>query len=182
MRKLGYSVVSVWEWQKPELSRKKLKRKFIPYPYFIVYDFEALLEKINEQQTEDLTINSKHVPLSVAINDNLTNTPTFLVDKDPEKLIAKFVKELIKRQGGIVEKVEMLFPDFSESFSKNDYQTFGHLPKKVIDNWKSWVKQVPVFGFNSGKYDINMVKNYFVKNLARISDVNVAKKETRICF
>ena len=107
----------------------------------------------------------------------MTNTATFLVDKDPEKLIAKFVKELIKRQGVIVEKIEMVFADFSESFSKNDYQTFGHLPKKVIDNWKSWVKQVPVFGFNSGKYDINMIKNYFVKNLARISDVNVAKKE-----
>ena len=112
----------------------------------------------------------------------MTNTPTFLVDKDPEKLIAKFVKELIKRQGGNFEKVEMLFPDFIESFSKNDYQTFGHLPKKVIDNWKSWVKQVPVFGFNSGKYDINMVKNYFVKNLARISDVNVAKKENTYMF
>ena len=112
----------------------------------------------------------------------MTNTPTFLVDKDPEKLITKFVKELIKRQGGIVEKVEMLFPDFSKSFSKNDYQTFGHLPQKVIDNWKSRVKQVPVFGFNSGKYDINMVKNYFVKNLARISDVNVAKKENTYMF
>ena len=76
----------------------------------------------------------------------------------------------------------MLFPDFSESFSKNDYQTFGHLPKKVIDNWKSWVKQVPVLGFNSGKYDINMVKNYFVNILARISDVNVAKKENTYMF
>ena len=52
-------------------------------------------------------------------------------------------------------------------------------PKKVNNNWKSWVKQVPVFGFNSGKYDINTVKNYFVKNLARISDVNVAKKENK---
>ena len=61
MKKRGYSVASVWECQKPEFSRKKLKKKFIPYPYFIVYDFEALLEKINDQQTEDLTINSKHV-------------------------------------------------------------------------------------------------------------------------
>ena len=56
MKKRGYSVVSVWECQKPEFSRKKLKKKFMPYPYFIVYDFETLLEKINEQQTEDLTI------------------------------------------------------------------------------------------------------------------------------
>ena len=179
MKKLGYSVVSVWECQKPELARKKLKRKFIPYPYFIVYDFEALLEKINEQQTDEyLTINSKHVPLSVAINDSLTNIPTFLVDKDPEKLIAKFVKELIKRQAITAEKVEMLY----RSQEYPDYQTFVHLPKQVIDNWKSWVKQVPVFGFNSGKYDINMIKNYLVKNIASISDGNVAKKENTYMF
>ena len=177
MKKRGYSVVSVWECQKPELSRNKLKKKFVPYPYFIVYDFEAHVEKINEQQTEDLTICSKHVPLSVAVNDNLTNTPTFLVDKDPEKLIAKFVKELIKRQPNNAEKVEMLYlsPEYP------DYKTFVHLPKQVLDNWKSWVKQVPVFGFNSGKYDISMIKNYFVKNLASIS-VTVAKKENRYMF
>ena len=54
MRKLGYSIVSVWECEKPQLKRKRLKRKFIPYPYFIVDDFEALPEKINHQQTEDL--------------------------------------------------------------------------------------------------------------------------------
>ena len=78
MTKLDFSIVSVCECQKHELPRKKLKRKFVPYPYFIVYDFEALLEKINDQQTEDLTINSKHVPLSVAINDNLTIHLLFL--------------------------------------------------------------------------------------------------------
>ena len=57
-----------------------------------------------------------------------------------------------------------------------------HLPKKVKNLWKTWVNQVPVFGFNSGRYDINMIKEYFVKNLAEISNVNVAKKENSYMF
>ena len=48
--------------------------------------------------------------------------------------------------------------------------------------WRNWVNQVPVFGFNSGRYDINMIKEYFVGDLAGISDVNVAKKENSYMF
>ena len=42
---------------------------------------------------------------------------------------------------------------------------------------------VPVIGFNSGKYDLNMVKEYFVKKIAHNKDdkcnedVFAAKKE-----
>ena len=54
--------------------------------------------------------------------------------------------------------------------------------KKEDPIWRNWVNQVPVFGFNSGRYDINMIKEYFVKNLAIISDVNVAKKENSYMF
>ena len=43
-------------------------------------------------QTEELIITSRHVPLSVAINDNLTNEPVFIVDQDPENLVNRFVE------------------------------------------------------------------------------------------
>ena len=51
-----------------------------------------------------------------------------------------------------------------------------NFPKKLAKSYVNWVKQVPVFGFNSGRYDINMIKEYFVENLTSLSDVNVAKK------
>ena len=57
-----------------------------------------------------------------------------------------------------------------------------HLPDKVKNQWDNWVNQVPVFGFNSGRYDLNMIKEYFVGDLAGISDVNVAKKENSYMF
>ena len=39
------------------------------------------------------------------------------------------------------------------------------LPAEVKKEWIQWVDQVPVIGFNSGKYDIYMLKKYFVNKI-----------------
>ena len=176
MKEQEFNLISVWECEKPELKKMRFKKEFRPYPYFIVYDFEAILEKMNETQTEELTITSRHVPVSVAINDNLTNEPVFIVDQDPENLIKSFVEDLKERQKKIAEEVNSLYP----LPKSNDDRV--NLPKNVRNLWKTWVEQVPVFGFNSGSYDINMIKEFFVKDLAEISNVNVAKKGNSYMF
>ena len=173
MKEQGFKLFSVWECEKPELKKMELEKEFRPYPYFIVYDFEALHKKMDEIQTEELVITSRHVPVSVAINDNLTNEPVFIVDQDPGNLINSFMEELKKRQIKIAQMVECLYPQPESDDGKE---------KKEDPIWRNWVNQVPVFGFNSGRYDINMIKEYFVKNLAIISDVNVAKKENSYMF
>ena len=129
---------------------------------------------MDEPQTEELTITSRHVPVSVAINDNLTNEPVFIVDQDPENLINSFMEDLQERQIKIAQVVESLYP---QPESDEDGEE-----KKENTIWRNWVNQVPVFGFNSGRYDINMIKEYFVGDLAIISDVNVAKKENSYMF
>ena len=185
MKEQFFNLVSVWECEKPELKKMRFKKEFRPYPYFIVYDFEALCKKINEPQTEELTITSKHIPVSVAVNDNLTKKPSFIVDEDPENLVKRFVEDLQERQRKIAKKVDSLYPLPGGDEESDDEESGGggvRLPKKVRNLWKTWINQVPVFGFNSGRYDINMVKEYFVKNLAEISDVNVAKKENSYMF
>ena len=45
MKEQGFKLVSVWECEKPELKKMRFKKEFRPYPYFIVYDFEALHKK-----------------------------------------------------------------------------------------------------------------------------------------
>ena len=174
MKEQGFKLISVWECERPELKKMILEKEFRPYPYFIVYDFEALHKKMDEPQTEELTITSRHVPVSVAINDNLTNEPVFIVDQDPENLINSFMEDLQDRQIKIAQMVECLYP---QPESDDDGKE-----KKENPVWRNWVNQVPVFGFNSGRYDINMIKEYFVKNLAEISDVKVAKKENSYMF
>ena len=53
---------------------------------------------------------------------------------------------------------------------------------------RQWVNQVPVIRFNSGKYDFNMVKEYFVKKISYNKDdecnedVFVRRRRMTICF
>ena len=75
------------------------------------------------------------------------------------------------KRKGIVELVER------EKLYPSDFEM---LPVKVQEQWKQWVEQVPVFGFNSGKYDINMIKKYFVKTMG--DKIFVAKKESDYMF
>ena len=194
MKEQGFKIVSVWECEKHELKKKRFCKKFRPYPYFIVYDFEAICQKINEKQTDELTITAKHIPVSVAINDNLTKKPSFIVEEDPKKLAERFVVELLKRAREIEETVWLSNPVLGvyKKFNEDDKgEQYGgylinearvKLSKETAKSYVNWVKQVPVFGFNSGRYDINMIKEYFVKNLTSLSDVNVAKKENSYMF
>ena len=194
MKEQGFKIVSVWECEKPELKKKRFCKKFRPYPYFIVYDFEAICQKINEKQTDELEITAKHIPVSVAINDNLTKKPSFIVEEDPKKLNKKFVVELLKRARQIEETVWLsnpvlgVYKKFNEDDQGEQYggylisEAMVKLSKETAKSYVNWVKQVPVFGFNSGRYDINMIKEYFVENLTSLSDVNVAKKENSYMF
>ena len=194
MKEQGFKIVSVWECEKPELKKKRFCKKFRPYPYFIVYDFEAICQKINEKQTDELTITAKHIPVSVAINDNLTKKPSFIVEEDPKKLAERFVVELLKRAREIEETVWLsnpvlgVYKKFNEDDKGEQYGDYltnearVKLSKETAKSYVNWVKQVPVFGFNSGRYDINMIKEYFVENLTSLSDVNVAKKENSYMF
>ena len=73
VRDLGYNVVSVWESSFPELSTHQLNQGFNAYLHCIVYDFEAVLVKKDLIVISNLTTNSSHIPISVAINDKKAN-------------------------------------------------------------------------------------------------------------
>ena len=178
MKEQHLKIVSVWECEKSEMKKMRFEKKFTPYPFFIVYDFEAIQEKVNIKQTEELTINSKHVPVSVAINDNLTFEPVCIIERHPKILNMKFMGELVKRQKAIADVVRQEYT--KEIHMSKDGRV--HLPIKTQTQLDSWINKVPVFGFNSGRYDLNMIKKYFVGDLTEISDVNVAKKENSYMF
>ena len=65
---------------------------------------------------------------------------------------------------------------------------FKMLPDEVKKQRKQWVNQIPLIGFNSGKYDLNMAKKYFVQNISHSKegecnkDVFAAKKENDYMF
>ena len=57
------------------------------------------------------------------------------------------------------------------------------LPKKQQQKIQDWCTQMPVLGFNSGKYDLNLIKQYFIEKLAdTCTKVKVATQGTKTMF
>ena len=50
----------------------RFEKTFRLYPHFIVYDFEAKLVLLNEHPTDDLTYLSRHIEISVAVHETLS--------------------------------------------------------------------------------------------------------------
>ena len=109
----------------------------------------------------------------------MSKEPEYLVDENPERLIKRFIEVLTENQETIVADVLKQHPYPSD---------FQMLPGEVKKQWKQWVTQVPVIGFNSGKYDLNLVKEYLVNKISYNKegkcneDVFVAKKENDYMF
>jgi len=170
----GYNLVKVGECEEPEKSNMFFYWKFTSYPHFIVFDYEALMKALDLRKTCDLTYHSKHTPISVAIHDSLNaEPPTFIVNEEPKELTRLFSEELERRQALIVEEVEKMCPRPSD---------FKMLPKAVRVRWSDWVNQVPVFGFNSAKYDLNLIKEHLVSTVSADKVVKVAKKDNSYMF
>ena len=151
--------------------------EFIPYPHYIVFDIEIILEVLNQCQTSDLTYIAKQIPVSDDICDSLMKKPAFIVHEDPQELLKQFVMELERRQELIVKEVTELYP-YPDDFEM--------LPDKVQKVWKRWLNQVPVIGFNSGRYNLNLIKIYFVQEISKAEvkegKLFVAKKENEYMF
>ena len=97
----------------------------MPYPYFIVYNFEAILASLNEHPTDDLMYLPRHKPISVAIHDTLSNKPLYLSDENPKRLVQRFIKVL-------TEKQEAIFADvLKQHLYPSDFQMFlGEVKKQ----------------------------------------------------
>ena len=94
---------------------------------------------------------------------------------------------MIKRSIEVLtEKQEAVAAD---ALKQHPYPSdFQMLPGEVQKQWRQWVNQIPMIGFSSGKYDLNMVKEYFVKEISYNKegeyneDVFAAKEENDYMF
>ena len=171
----GYTVVEKWEHEEPTpwAATRGLEKKTETYPYAIVYDFESYQDTSKaERPTRDLSYESEHVPISVSIVDTLNSEPEYIVSRDPADLIHRFHQSLERRHAAIVADVVDKFslPDIDGIPASQDKEIFR------------WFTQVPVLGFNSGHYDLKLIRQYFVPLMAREPGVFAAEKNGRIMF
>ena len=175
LRDAGYTVVEKWEHEAPApwTATRCPEKQTETYPHAIVYDFESYQDKSKASNpARDLSYESEHVPISVSIADTLNPEPEYIASKDPTELIHLFYQSLERRHAAIVADVEeRYFPLDPEGIPT----TQGHL----IMNW---INQVPVVGFNSGHYDLKLIRKYFVPVMTQDKGIFAAEKNGRIMF
>ena len=175
LRKEGYRVVEKWEHEKPtpwaNMHCPKVETE--TYPHAIVYDFESYQDTSKAvRPTSDLFYESEHVPISVSLADTLNPEPEYIVSHDPAELIRLFHQSLERRHTAIVA-------DVVKEFSFSD--TEG-IPEKQCNELVKWFHQVPVLGFNSGHYDLKLIRQHFIPLLAQDPGTFAAEKNGRIMF
>ena len=175
LRKEGYRVVEKWEHEKPTpwANTHCPKVETETYPHAIVYDFESYQDTSKAvRPTSDLFYESEHVPISVSLADTLNPEPEYIVSRDPAELIRLFHQSLERRHEAIVA-------DVVKEFSFSD--TEG-IPEKQGNEIVKWFHQVPVLGFNSGHYDLKLIRQHFIPLLAQDPGTFAAEKNGRIMF
>ena len=183
LRNCGYTVVEFWEheahagyaeYDPDHLSKARVSpKKNETYPHAIVYDFEAYQDKTKAfQPTKDLKYESEHVPVSVSIADTLNREPEYICSKNPEKLIQKFYEALEHRSAAI--RVEVC-----AKYMPLDFEGVSKPRQKAI---QQWCEQVPVVGFNSGHYDLYLIRKYFVFPLGQEAGVFAGVENCCIMF
>ena len=175
LRESGYTVVEKWEHEEPApwKNTRCPDKQTVTYPHAVVYDFESYQDKSKAAcPTHDLSFDSEHVPISVSIADTLNPEPEYIASKDPNELIHLFYQSLERRHAAIVADVEERYlPPDPEGIPISQ----GNLITK-------WINQVPVVGFNSGHYDLKLIRKYFVPVMTQDKDVFAAEKNGRIMF
>ena len=175
LREGGYRVVEKWEHEKPTpwANTHCPKVETETYPHAIVYDFESYQDTSKAvRPTSDLFYESEHVPISVSLADTLNPEPEYIVSHDPVELIRLFHQSLERRHTAIVA-------DVVKEFSFSD--TEG-IPEKQCNELVKWFHQVPVLGFNSGHYDLKLIRQHFIPLLAQDPGTFAAEKNGRIMF
>ena len=162
-----YQVNTIRGFEVCEGSRKLaslLTPDLYKYDYLIVFDFEALLDKFETDSSQLTQITYRHVPSCFSIASNVLDEKSlFVYDEDPRTLVRKLFKHFdkIARKAGKLMLTKMM-PLFKmlKAVGLKESKTW----KEVID----YCKQCPIIGFNNGKYDQNLLKEYgFVAEIVK---------------
>ena len=168
------------------------------YPYRGTFDFECFFDRHNlPADTNTLQWSARHVPLSVSMASNVPGyepAQCYVTDGDSDKLVEEMMvhltaisdtayDSLLLSYESVLDKLKMLKEawDDAESEAKAEEEEessktnpFNTLAGQLHD----WLHQLPVIGFNSGKYDLNMIKRSFVPLLISNNAAVIKRQNT----
>ena len=154
------------------------------YPYRATFNFECWFD------TEQLPSDSdkihwvaRHVPLSVSVASNVPGherVQCLVTDGDTNKLVSAMMDILQAMSDAAYDKIKHTYEDVLEQLAEeltnwdereqaaraaNDKKKSRRTTnpyKKLMGQLYGWMHQLPVIGFNSGKYDLNVIKQFLI--------------------
>lgn len=141
---------------------------------FIVYDKEAIVIKESRNITKNFSLNNRQQAVSVSICSNIDGytKPHCIVEsnvKELYRLMFEYLKKVSEKGVKLMEaKFKPLFDEINK-VKDEDQQ------KKYLNQLNRYVDKVPVLGFNSGKYDINLSINEFMTELTKLGNISSIK-------
>ncbi|KAJ8017821.1 Krueppel-related zinc finger protein 1 [Holothuria leucospilota] len=151
------------------------------YPYRAVYDFECCFETVQEEKaTSKLTLEASHVPLSVSVCSNVPGYEEpmcFISEGRSDELLQNmlcYVTEISEKSSDLLrevyqphlQEIESRIAAEKEAFEKlceerkKQAKPRQHYLQVLHDKLVAYLNELPVLGFNSGKYDVNSVKQH----------------------
>jgi hypothetical protein len=147
------------------------------YPFFIFYDFECWLDTSCTTMDSKLQFEGVHQLLSISILGSHDTTPKFIpVETTPLEAIKQMLKEMESIR---LRYIQQLHPKYTIYYKKISRLDDEKKRKSLQNRLSDWIEEMPVYGFNSGKYDLNVIKVYLPILLREQGKKfgNVSKKE-----
>ena len=157
------------------------------YPYRGTFDFECFFDRHNlPADTNTLQWSARQVPLSVSVASNVPgheDAQCYITNGDSDKLVADMMAGLVATSdaaydllkpsyGSVLNELgarKGAWDDAESEANAEEEDEEAENGKKTVNPYKTlekqlqaWLHQLPVLGFNSGRYDLNAIKKFFV--------------------
>ena len=170
------------------------------FPYRATFDFECYFSDERLPVNSDkLQWSARHVPLSVSVASNVPGyepAQCYVTDGDSDKLVADMMDHLTAISDAAYESLLPLYADVLEELKTRkeawDEEEEEEDGKKTVNPCKTlekqlqtWLRQLPVIGFNSGHYDLNVVKKFFIPYMLKGNDKTrfvIKRQNTFMCL
>ena len=172
------------------------------YPFRATFDFECFFDRDNVPADSDkVHWIARHVPLSVSLASNvpgLEPAQCYVTDGDSDKLVADMMSHLHAVSDAAFESLKPSYESVlnelearkeawddaeSEANAEEEEESSKTNPYKTLENQlQVWLHQLPVVGFNSGRYDLNAIKKFFVPLLIHNNAAVIKRQNTYMCL
>ena len=159
------------------------------YPYRATFDFESFFTGDTlPADTDHVQWVARHIPLSVSVASNVPgyeNAQCYVTDGDSDKLLGAMMSGLVATSdaafASLLPSYEAVLDELNarkhaweeetkEEEEEEEAEEGRNNPyKTLIGQLLGWLRQLPVIGFNSGRYDLNVVKKFFMPYLLKPS-------------